>query len=315
MRRKRTQRTHQALANLAGRQHGVVSIRQLTGPLGYSESAVNRAVRAGRLHRLHRGVYAVGHRRLTRQGECLAAVLGAGPGSLLSHGSAAWLWGLGPRTPLPLTVTTPDHRRTRPRIRLHHARCLAKEDRALREGIPVTALPRTLLDLAATVPVKRLRKTIERAEELKLFDLGPVESVLARNVGHRGSGRLRDALALYRPASLTRSGLEERFLDLVLQAGLPRPSTNFTELGLELDAYWPEHRFAVELDAFETHGSREAFERDRIRQEELKLAGIEMIRVTEARLEREPDEVIRRVALLLRGRGGRTDSRRRRRRG
>jgi putative AbiEi antitoxin of type IV toxin-antitoxin system len=108
MRRKATQRTHQPLANLANRQHGVVSIRQLTGSLGYSESAVNRAARAGRLHRLHRGVYAVGHRRISRQGECLAAVLAAGTGSLLSHNSAAWLWGLRAHTPRPLTVTTPN---------------------------------------------------------------------------------------------------------------------------------------------------------------------------------------------------------------
>jgi hypothetical protein len=317
MRRKATQRTHQPLADLAKRQQGVVSIRQLTGPLGYSEGAVNRAARSGRLHRLHRGVYAVGHRRISRQGECLAAVLAAGPAALLSHGSAAWLWGLGPRSPLPLMVSTPIHRSPRPPIRLHHARRLTEEDRALREGIPVTVVPRTLLDLAATVRRERLRRMIERAEELRLLDLEPLESVLARNAGHHGTKRLRGALALYRPPPFTRSKLERRFLALVLEAGLPRPSTNFIELGFELDVYWPEHRFAVELDTFETHGTREAFERDRLRQEELKLAGIEMIRVTGTRLEREPDEVIRRVARLLgiRGRGARTGNRRRRRRG
>ena len=144
---------------------------------------------------------------------------------------------------------------------------------------------------------------LERSEELRLFDLGPVESVLARNRGHNGTGKLRRALALYKPAPFTRSRLERRFLALIQEAGLPRPATGFNEEGFELDAYWPEQRFAVELDAFETHGTRAAFERDRLRQEDLKLAGIEMIRVTEARLEREPEQVIERVSRLLRRRG------------
>jgi hypothetical protein len=160
-------------------------------------------------------------------------------------------------------------------------------------------VPRTLLDVAATARFERLQRILERTEELRLFDLGPVESVLDRNVGHHGAGRLRRAIALYRPAAFTRSGLERRFLTLVRDAGLPKPSTGFNELGFELDVYWPEQRFAVELDTFETHGTRGAFERDRLRQEELKLAGIEMIRITEDRLDREPGRVIERVARLL----------------
>jgi hypothetical protein len=140
---------------------------------------------------------------------------------------------------------------------------------------------------------------LERSEELRLFDLTPVESVLERNKGHHGFGALRRAIDLYKPAPFNRSGLERRFLALIQEAGLPRPATGYNEAGYELDVYWPEHRFAVELDAFETHGSREAFERDRLRDEELKLAGIELIRVTEARLEREPAEVIARLSRLL----------------
>ncbi len=163
----------------------------------------------------------------------------------------------------------------------------------------MTALPRTLLDVAASARFDRLQRILERSEELKLFDLGPVEAVLARNAGHHGAGPLRRALVLYQPTPFTRSGLERRFLDLVLEAGLPRPATNFNELEFELDVYWPEERFAVELDVFETHGTRAAFERDRLRQEELKLAGIEMIRLTGTRLEREPEKVVERVAMLL----------------
>lgn len=163
----------------------------------------------------------------------------------------------------------------------------------------MTALPRTLLDLAATVRFEWLEKMVERAEERELLDLRAVEDLLARTVGHHGHGRLRRAIALYEPSSFTRSELERRFLELCIEAGLPQPRTNYVDQGFELDCYWPEHRFAVELDVFETHGTRAAFERDRKRQEDLLLLGIGMTRVTGPRLEREPDEVIRRVARLL----------------
>lgn len=163
----------------------------------------------------------------------------------------------------------------------------------------MTSLPRTLLDLAATVRFDWLERMVERSEERGLFDLGEVEALLSRTVGHHGHARLRRAIALYKPSSFTRSGLEKRWLELVLGAGLQQPHMNYVEQGFELDCYWPEHRFAVELDVYETHGSRAAFERDRERQEELLLAGITMTRVTGPRLEREPDEVIRRVARLL----------------
>jgi hypothetical protein len=299
MRRKTPPRTHRELAELARRQHGVVSIRQLTGPLGYSEAAVRRAVAAGRLHRLFRGVYAVGHMRLTQQGRCLAAVLACGRGALLSHDSAAWLWGISTKGPLPPAVITPVHRKPHAGIQLHSSRTLTAEDRALCEGIPVTSVARTFLDVAATSRPRRLQRMLERSEELRLFDLGPIESVLERNKGHHGSGPLRRALELYRPTPFNRSGLERRFLELVRDAGLPHPSTGFNEAGYELDVYWPDQRFAVELDTYETHGTRAAFERDRLRDEELKLAGIELIRVTGTRLEREPIEVIRRIARFL----------------
>lgn len=163
----------------------------------------------------------------------------------------------------------------------------------------MTALPRTLLDLAATVRFDWLEKMLERSEEQGLFDLRAVEELLARTIGHHGHARLRKAIALYKPSSFTRSVLEKRWLELVLEAGMPRPWMNYVEHGFELDCYWPEYRFAVELDVFETHGTRAAFERDRKRQEDLLLAGITMTRVTGPRLEREPEAVIARVARLL----------------
>ena len=163
-------------------------------------------------------------------------------------------------------------------------------------------MPRTLLDLAAILPSARLDRAIQRSEERSLFDLRPMDALLARAGGHHGAGRLRRALALYRPPPFTRSGLERRFLALVRRAGLPSPSTGYNVAGYELDVYWEAERFAVELDVYETHGSRASFESDRLRQENLKLAGVEMIRVTGHRLDREPTVAIERVAQLLKQR-------------
>jgi hypothetical protein len=284
---------------MAKRQHGVVSIRQLIGPLGYSRRSVSRAVAAGRLRPLHQGVFAVGHAAISSEGWCLAAVLACGPRSLLSHYSAAWLWGLSAYGPAPYEVTTPVPRRSKPPLRVHHSRTLTDADRALQREIPVTALPRTLLDLAARARPDRLGQLLERAEELRLLDLGPIDDVLARAGRHPGKSKLRRALADYRPPPFTRSGFERRFFAAVLAAGLPRPAVNFNVSGLELDLYWPEHRFAVELDVFETHGTRAAFQRDRLRQEDLLLEGIGMTRVTDKRFDREPEAVIERIARLL----------------
>jgi hypothetical protein len=250
----------------------------------------------------------VGHGRVSVHGKCLAAVLACGRGALLSHYSAAWLWDIANVEPEPFHVTTSIWRTPRPPLHLHQSLALTSADRALREGIPVTALPRTLLDLAATVRFDWLERMVERSEDLGLFDLRAVEEVLSRTVGHHGHARLRRAISLYQPSSFTRSGLERRFLELCIEAGLPQPRANYVEQGFELDCYWPEYRFAVELDVFETHGTRAAFERDRKRQEDLLLAGIQMTRVTGPRLEREPQEVIKRVARLLEARRERPSS-------
>lgn len=291
-------RAHGRLAELATRQHGVVSAAQLR-QLGYSTSAVGRAASAGRLHRLHRGVYAVGHRCLTKHAHCLAAVLACGPNALLSHSAAAWLWGFSRTYSVTIDVTVIRGARSRPSIRLHQARALGDEQRAHREGIPVTSVPRTLLDLATVVSGERLERAIERSEQLGLFDLRAVDSLLASTIGHPASGRLRRALSAYREPAFTRSALERRFLALVRAAGLPTPSANVFVAGHELDMYWERERFAVELDGYQHHRTRAAFERDRLRQEELKLAGIEMVRLTSRRLDREAETVVNRLAMLL----------------
>jgi hypothetical protein len=195
-------------------------------------------------------------------------------------------------------VTVPTSRRQRHPFRLHFA-VLAAEDQALRDAIPLTALPRTLLDQAAGAHPTAL----DRAEERDLFDPRAIEGLLDRAGGHPGAGALRRSLAIYRqPVAFTRSGLEKRFVELVAATEMPRPTMNIFVEGYELDAYWEAERFAVELDVYETHGSHASFERDRLRQENLKLRGIEMVRITGRRLEREPRAVIERVGALLRQR-------------
>jgi len=295
--KRRPEERHRLLAELATRQHGVVSARQLR-ELGYSRDQISYDAVAGRLLRLHRGVYAVGHRDLDWSARCLAAVLASAP-ALASHASAARLWGLLRYDPQTIDVTVPTGRRRISRARVHRAR-LVEQDEAERAGVPVTSVARTVLDLGATLPPDRLERVLERAEELRVFDLAALDELLVRVTHHHGVGVLRRALAVHRDhPAFTRSDLERRFLALVGAAGLPRPSMNFNAGGFELDAFWVAERFAVELDVYETHGGRVAFERDRLRQEELKLIGIEMVRITGPRLDREPGQVMTRIEMLL----------------
>jgi very-short-patch-repair endonuclease len=162
------------------------------------------------------------------------------------------------------------------------------------ERIPVTAIPRTLLDFAA-VDHSYLGRALDNAERRGLLDLWAIDAFLRRSAGLRGAARLRSALEIFRIPAFTRSGLERRFLDLVREAGLPQPMTNIFVECYEIDMYWHAERFAVELDSYEYHGGPTAFEADRVRQEDLKLVGIEMVRITGARLSHEPGDVMHRL--------------------
>jgi very-short-patch-repair endonuclease len=218
---------------------------------------------------------------------------------LLSHYSAGWLLGLMATRPVPVHVTTPVPRKRRDAVRVHRSETLIDRDRNLERGIPVTSVARTALDLAAGVRFRSLRRLIRRSEELNVFDLTDFRSILARNQGHRGAAPLSRALAVYEPPQLTRSSFEREFAALAEQSGLPPFATNFSAAGYELDVYWPELRFGVELDVYATHGAVEPFEEDRRRDEDLKLAGVELSRVTAPRFEREPRKVMERVGRLL----------------
>ncbi len=228
----------------------------------------------------------------------MAAVLGCGEGALLSHRSAAWLWGMATRWHVPIEVTAATPLDSRDEVRVHSAETLLPDDRDRTEGVPVTAVPRTLLDFAAVEP-RYLGWVLERAERLGLLDLIAIDELLARSRGLRGVARLRTALEIYRLPGYTRSGLERKFLKLVRDANLPRPATNFFIAGYEVDAYWEAERFGVELDTYDHHGGHQSFESDRVKQEDLKLAGIETIRITGFRLDHEPKAVVNRLHRLL----------------
>lgn len=291
-------RHHDGLARLAGGQHGVVSHQQLLG-LGYSEAAIGRGITSQRLHRMHRGAYAVGNPNPSTHGRCLAAVLACGRGAVMSHDSAAWLWGLRSPCPSRTEVTLPARGHRRAGIHIHHSTILESIDQAIREGIPTTSVGRTLLDCAARGRRQRSDSLLERAERLGLLNIPEIEEILARSGRHAGRSRLTESIDLYRDPAFTRAGTERRFLEAVSKAGLPRPAINIFVAGHEVDAYWTKERFAVELDGYETHRTRAAFERDPVRLEDLKLAGIDVIRVTARRLEREPAQIAARLKILL----------------
>jgi hypothetical protein len=275
-----------------------VGVAQLAG-LGWGPEKIAREGSAGRLHRLFRGAYAVGHPATTAEGEAMAAVLASGPGAVLSHISAAWLWGISTKLPLvPEVTTTRTVRHRRADLRLHSSRRILEADRETLHGIPVTAVPKTLLNVAG-MREGHVRWALPRAKRLGLLDLIEIDEMLRRSRGMRGVARLRTALLRYRIKVFTRSDLELAFVALVQRAGVPQPSMNRWIAGYELDAYWADLRFAVELDTYDYHGDEISFEEDRLRQEDLKLAGIEMVRITGQRMESEPSRVVQRLRRLL----------------
>ena len=272
------------LARLAARQHGTVSTRQLRR-LGYTERMVARLVAQGWLHRLHRGVYAVGHRRLSVKGRWMAAVLACGPDAVLSHRAAAALHELR-TTPGMIDVTVPKHRHV-PGLRCHRSRCLRPPDRTVIDGIPVTSLHRTLLDMASLERDQRLRSLLEAAQRRELLRPTQLDELIARSRGHRGAMPLKRALdELHGEAPWTQSALEQRFLELIREAGFPDPQTNVVVDGVVVDCFWPRHNLVVELDGYAFHRSRRSFEEDRRKDIRHALAGRRSMRITQAGLAR-----------------------------
>ena len=285
---------------LATRQHGAVSHRQLL-ELGFGVRWIERRLAEGRLEALHRDVYSVGHSRLPGKGRWWAAVLAYGPGTALSHHSAAVLWGIRRHRTGPIHVNAFlgwQGTRRRRGIWLHRCKLQAEETTS-REGIPATTVARTLFDLAEVAPYEDLKKTTEAADRRNLLRLRELEAVCERGRGRRALKPVRRLIAELAPPNEGRSPLELRFSAFVRAHDLPTPVQNVDVLGHEVDALWPADKLIVELDSWEFHGHRAAFERDRTRDTKLMLAGYRTIRVTHLRLDREAEQLAAEIRQLL----------------
>lgn len=286
-----------AIAEVASRQHGVVSTPQLHG-LGFDEHAIHVRVAAGRLHRIHRGVYAIGHSSLSLPGRSMAAVLAAGRGSFqggdsmlgywgaaISHRSAAILWGLAPTQlePVDIVVSGDGGRAKRAGIRVHRSRSLVAAEVVARHGVPVTSTVRTVGDLRrataegrpGALSPRELRKAIRQANVLGL----PIDE----------EGR-RDRI---------RSDLEEDFIGLCRRHRLPLPEVNVRVGAYLADFLWRERRLVVETDHYVYHRGRAAFQDDRDRDLELRRLGYEVLRLSEKQVDEEADRVVEVVSLAL----------------
>jgi hypothetical protein len=289
------------LAELATRQHGVVGRWQLL-EAGFTDKAIKQRLAAGRLGGLHRESYAVGHRRLSQRGLWMAAVLACGSGAVLSHEDAAALWGLA-GTRSPTDVTAPRGRQGRPRrdgIRLHRSRTLEGTERTARNGIPVTTVARTLFDLAEGTDPTSLGRLWEEADKLHLLRIDAVAAAYERGRSrHRARARIRPLLLEARYAERTRSALEDRFAAFCRHFELPPPAKNVLVLEKEVDAAWLDRKLLVELDSWEHHAHRAAFERDRKRDVALLIAGYRTARVTHRRLDSEAATLAAEIRHLL----------------
>jgi very-short-patch-repair endonuclease len=292
------------IARLATAQHGVIALWQLAA-LGLSTSAVRSRVATGKLHPVHRGVYAVGHSVLSSEGIYMAAVLACGTGAVLSHRSSADLWNLRPSSRRMTDVTTPHRGRwSRPRIEVHRVRALDPRDVACVEGIPCTNVARTLLDLAETVDRRGVERAMEQAEILRLFDGHEAADVLSRAHGRRGAPVLHGVVADFDPAmTLTRSELERLFFTLCKEARVSRPEVN-ARLVLDenhaftVDFLWRDRRLVVEVDSRRYHLTRQAFESDRRRDQLLLVHGWRPARCTWRQVVWRPGEIRAMLAAL-----------------
>ena len=297
----RTRRDAVRVSQLAARQHGAVSRHQLVA-CGLANATIARWLAGGRLHRVHPGVYTVGHPRLDGVGRLVAALIYAGPGSALSHLTGAWWWGLLDEEPTTIHVSVPCRRRSLPAVQVHRPREL---DRVHHRGLPVTKVAQTLLDVATFLPNEKLRRAVAEADYLRLTTRNALAEVLGR--GRPGSARLRAAIATHYPElARTFSVLEERFLHLCERHGIPRPGVNARVCGLTVDAVWREHRVIVELDGHAAHATAAANERDRRRDLRLRTSGYMGLRYTWWQVTRDAPRVAADVlrALGLDGRTG-----------
>ncbi|HVP03587.1 MAG TPA: type IV toxin-antitoxin system AbiEi family antitoxin domain-containing protein [Solirubrobacteraceae bacterium] len=294
-----------SIAALAARQHGLVTIAQLSA-LGFGRSAVGRRVDAGRLHRVHRGVYAVGHPVLTTPGRRLAAVLACGPSAVLSHTSAAAIWELRVDDGGITHVTVARALRATPRAgtRVHTTRRLPLEERAMVDAMPLTSVARTLVDLGDVLSARRVRGAFVRAEQLRLIDMRAVHAALAGARHRPGAAILREVLRGYDPRwQDTLSRLELLTLDVLAAHDLPEPEVNaWIENRYLADFLWREQRVILESDGDAVHATPGARRADARRDRDLARRGYRTLRATTEELHHRPHELARRLRGALRAR-------------
>jgi hypothetical protein len=286
------------IARLAADQRGVVARRQLQ-TLGLSGPAIGKRLHAGRLHKVMRGVYAVGHGHVPPLALAQAALLAVGDDAVLSHRTAAAMWRITDVWPAKPDVTVARRSvRQRQDIDVHRVRTLPTKHTTRRHGLPTTTPERTLLDLAEVLAPGDLTRALGEARYLRLTTEKRLRQVIATAPGRRGTARLA-ALIDGGPAP-THSHLEDRFLALVREAGLPRPLVN-TRVNNQVDFLWRDQRVVVELDGWAAHGTPAQLARDHERDVDHQLAGFAVMRVTYQQLKRRPLEVVARLSALLAG--------------
>jgi hypothetical protein len=274
-------------AEVASAQWGVISLRQLRD-CGVNADAAERWRRAGRLHTVHRGVYALGHPTIPIEGRLVAGLLHAGLGAVLSHATAAWWWGLINPEPAVIDVSAPGRCGSLDRVRVHHPRVI---DGTRWRRLPITTVPRTLLDLAAEASIDLLRRALAQADYRQLLRVDDVAAVCGH--GRPGSALLRKALERHEPRlAMTRSELERLFLALCEAAGIVLPEVNVVVEGWTVDALWRHERVVVELDGRDNHSSAGQIDRDRRKDLQLRAAGYVVLRYTWAQVVYEPAAVI-----------------------
>jgi hypothetical protein len=285
----------QAIAAIAGRQFGNVTRAQLRA-LGLSDQGIKHRIAVGRLHRVHHGVYAVGRPARMPLERAAAAVLACGPHAALSHRSALTLWSMDRswRTPLEVTIRSGDRRP--PGIVVHRCRTVARNDVRTQLGIRATTPARTLLDCAPALTAHELARKVNDARRAGLLTPAAIDDILARNPTHPGARALAGVDREHAP---TRSGWEDDFPGFCAHYGLPAPIPNAPLNGYEVDALFPEHRLIVELDGWDFHRSRQAFERDRERDAHALANRHVTIRITKERLRVDPDREAARLRAIL----------------
>ncbi|MGH2916089.1 MAG: type IV toxin-antitoxin system AbiEi family antitoxin domain-containing protein [Solirubrobacteraceae bacterium] len=293
----------QRALTIAAVQRGRASRRQLLDA-GIASATIDRWVKAGLLRREHPGVFAIGPEVSIPLDAETAALLWARPGALLSHHTAALLWPL--RMPRPQSADARIHVTViggspgrREGIVAHRSRLLRAPDIRTHEGLRITSVARTLLDLAPLLAPRELARALDQALVGRLVNLPQIGEVLDRAGRHRGRYPLQGLLDSHTTTTFTRSEAEELFLDLVRRATLPQPLVNSRVHGYEVDFLWPEQGVAVEIDGFAFHGTRDAFERDRRKDARLRAAGVLVIRITWRQLTDEPLAVVADLARAL----------------